>query len=287
MKILSGIKARENFIKGLKKEVALLKKAKITPTLAIILNNDSYASSVYVRNKSKLCADLGIKTKLFKLPAKTTNKQMLNLIDKLNKDKKINGLFVQLPTSNLIDDNAVINAISPLKDVDCFNNFNVGKTWTVSKNSRDLIKPCTAAGVIEILKYYKIKMDGKNVVIINRSNIVGKPLLTLFLLENATVTCCHSHTKNLKEITKKADIVVCAVGKAKQFDKSYFRNDAVIIDVGINRDPKTNKVCGDVKAESLKGFKGALTPVPGGVGPMTVLMLINNLVTLTRLQRRK
>lgn len=282
MKLMSGIKARQNFLKKLKKEIACLKKKNITPTLAIILNNDSYASSVYVANKQKLCKELGINSKLFKLPATTTTKKMLALIDKLNKDKKINGLFVQLPTSPLIDDDAVINAISPLKDVDCFHNENVGKIWT-AKDASNLIKPCTAAGIIELLKFHRIPMEGKSVAIVNRSNIVGKPLATLFLQENATPTILHSRSKNTKEICKQSDIVVVAVGKANYFDQSYFKKDAVIVDVGINRDIN-NKLCGDVCLKSLKNFKGWLSPVPGGVGPMTVLMLINNLVILTKKQ---
>lgn len=284
MKLLSGIKARQNYIKKLKKEVRLLKP---TPVLATILNNDSYASKVYIRNKTKLCHELGIKTKLYKMSGNTTNKQMVSLIQKLNKDKHINGLFVQLPTSKQIDNDLIVNTINPLKDVDCFNNVNVGKLWTAKEKNNDLLKPCTAVGIIELLKYYKIKLDGKNVVIVNRSNIVGKPLAALFLLENATVTCCHDHTKNLKSITKKADIVVVAIGKAKFFDQSYFKNNAIIIDVGINRDPHTNKVCGDIKIESFKNFKGAISPVPGGVGAMTTAMLANNLIKLTKIQRRK
>lgn len=284
MKLLSGIKARQNYIKKLKKEVRLLKP---TPVLATILNNDSYASKVYIRNKTKLCHELGIKTKLYKMSGNTTNKQMVSLIQKLNKDKHINGLFVQLPTSKQIDNDLIVNTINPLKDVDCFNNVNVGKLWTAKEKNNDLLKPCTAVGIIELLKYYKIKLDGKNVVIVNRSNIVGKPLAALFLLENATVTCCHDHTKNLKSITKKADIVVVAIGKAKFFDQSYFKNNAIIIDVGINRDPHTNKVCGDIKIESFKNFKGAISPVPGGVGAMTTTMLVNNLIKLTKIQRRK
>ncbi|MBQ0045615.1 MAG: bifunctional methylenetetrahydrofolate dehydrogenase/methenyltetrahydrofolate cyclohydrolase [Mycoplasma sp.] len=282
MKLLSGINARANFLKSLKRQVANLKKRNITPTLAIILNNDSYASSVYVANKQKLCKELGIKSKLFKLPASTTNKQMLALISRLNKDKKINGLFVQLPTSDKIDDDAVINAICPDKDVDCFHNQNVGKIWTASDAS-NLIKPCTAAGVIELLKFHRIPMEGKLVAIVNRSNIVGKPLATLFLQENATPVILHSRSKNTKEICKQADIVITAVGRAKFFDQSYFKKDAVIVDVGINRDAN-NKLCGDVNVESLKNFIGWLSPVPGGVGPMTVLMLINNLVILTKKQ---
>ncbi|XQP55079.1 MAG: bifunctional 5,10-methylenetetrahydrofolate dehydrogenase/5,10-methenyltetrahydrofolate cyclohydrolase [Mycoplasmoidaceae bacterium] len=282
MKLLSGINARANFLKSLSKQVAQLKKRHITPTLAIILNNDSYASSVYVANKQKLCKELGIKSKLFKLPASTTNKQMLALISRLNKDKKINGLFVQLPTSDKIDDDAVINAICPDKDVDCFHNQNVGKIWTASDAS-NLIKPCTAAGVIELLKFHRIPMEGKLVAIVNRSNIVGKPLATLFLQENATPVILHSRSKNTKEICKQADIVVAAIGRANFFDQSYFKKDAVIVDVGINRDAN-NKLCGDVNAKSLKNFKGWLSPVPGGVGPMTVLMLINNLVILTKKQ---
>jgi len=285
MKILSGLQAREAFLKKLTKEVTALKKHKVTPTLAIILNNDSYASSVYVSNKQKLCNLLGINSKIYKLSASTTNKEMLALINKLNKDPKINGLFVQLPTSDKINDEEVINAIDPNKDVDCFHNYNVGKIWT-SKNVDDLIKPCTAAGVIELLKYYNIDMEGKSVAIVNRSNIVGKPLAGLFIAQNATPTICHSRTRDLKKVCKQSDIVIAAIGKPNFFDKSYFKNDAIIIDVGINRD-KDNKLCGDVNVKSLRNFKGAISPVPGGVGPMTVLMLINNLVILTKKQINK
>lgn len=283
MKLLSGIKARNNFLKGLKHDIASLKKKHIVPTLAIILNNSNYASNVYIRNKENLCQDLGIKTKLYKLPSSTTNKQMLALINKLNRDKKINGLFVQLPTGNKINDDEVINAICPCKDVDCFHNFNVGKIWTTKQSTNSIIKPCTAAGIIELLKFYKIPLVGKNVTIINRSNIIGKPLATLLLQENATPTICHTKTKNIKDICKRSDIVVTAIGKANFFDQSYFKKDAIIIDVGINRG-KDNKVCGDVNIKSFKNFKGAISPVPGGVGPMTVLMLINNLVILTKRQ---
>lgn len=282
MKLMSGIEARENILKNIQNELASLKKKHIIPTLAVILNNDSRSSSVYVTNKQKLCQDLGINFKLFKLPNNTTNKKMLSLIKKLNNDKKINGLFVQLPTSDLIDNDLIIKSISPEKDVDCFHYCNVGKIWT-SKDIKDLIKPCTASAVIELLKFYKVSLEGKSVAIINRSNIIGKPLATLFLHENATPTICHSKTKNLKEICKRSDIVVTAVGKAKFFNKSYFKKDAVIVDVGINYDIN-NKLCGDVDIKSLKSFKGLISPVPGGVGPMTSLMAIKNLIILTKKQ---
>lgn len=284
MKLMSGIDARNHFLEHLKKQIASLKQKKITPTLAIILNNDSYASSVYVANKQKLCKELGLKSKLFKLPESTTTKQMLVLINKLNRDKNINGLFVQLPTGKNIDDDAVINAISPDKDVDCFHNYNVGKMWT-SRSIDDLIKPCTAAGVIELLKYHKIPLAGKSVAIVNRSNIVGKPLATLFLHEDATPIICHSHTKNLQKVCQNADIVVAAIGKANFFDKKYFKNNTIIVDVGINRDAN-NKLCGDVNIKTLESFNGYISPVPGGVGPMTVLMLINNLIILTKKQHK-
>jgi len=282
MKFLFGKEARENYLVNLKKQIALLKEKGITPSLAIILNNNSYASGVYVKNKIKLCSDLGVSARLFKLPESTTNKEMLDLINKLNNDKHINGLFVQLPVSKNIDADQMIQAIDPSKDVDCFNNINVGKIWT-SSSSDDLIKPCTPYGVIELLKYYNIDLNGKNVVIINRSNIVGKPLAALMLQQHATVTICHSRTKDLKAFTKNADIVVCAIGKPYFFDYTYFKKDAILIDVGINRDTK-NLLCGDIDISTFKDFDGAISPVPGGVGPMTVLMLINNLVIVTKKQ---
>jgi len=282
MKILSGIEARENYLANLKKQIDSLKEKGITPTLAIILNNDSYASGVYVKNKMKLCSDLGINAKLFKLPESTTNEEMLALINKLNHDKEINGLFVQLPVSKNINADEMIQAIDPNKDVDCFNNVNVGKIWTAS-SSDGLIKPCTPYGVIELLKYHNIDLSGKNVVIVNRSNIVGKPLAALMLQQNATVTICHSKTKDMKSFTKNADVVICAVGKPCFFDYTYFKKDAILIDVGINRDAN-NKLCGDINISTFKDFDGAISPVPGGVGPMTVLMLINNLVIVTKKQ---
>jgi len=282
MKLLSGKEARENYLAHLKKQIATLKEKGITPTIAIILNNESYASGVYVRNKMQLCSDLGINAKLFKLPESTTNDEMLALINKLNNDKEINGLFVQLPVSKNINADEMIQAINPEKDVDCFNNVNVGKIWTAS-HSDDLIKPCTPYGVIELLKYHKIDLTGKHVVIVNRSNIVGKPLAALMLQQNATVSICHSRTKDIKAFTKNADVVVCAVGKANFFDSTYFKKDAILIDVGINRDAN-NKLCGDIDISTFKDFDGAISPVPGGVGPMTVLMLINNLVIVTKKQ---
>ena len=284
MNILSGYKARDYLLTKLSKKIQYLKSHKIVPCLAIILNNNSYASSVYVANKQKLCAKLHIKSQLFKLNSSTTTQKMLQLIHKLNTDKKINGLFVQLPINKKVSEKMVIDAIDPIKDVDCFHNYNVGKIWT-AKQSTNIIKPCTPAGIIALLHYYHISLEGKNVLIINRSNIVGKPLAALLLQENATVTICHSKTKKLKNICKQADVVITAVGKPNYFDKSFFKNNAVIIDVGINRD-KNNKLCGDVAIDSFKNFHGYISPVPGGVVPMTVIILINNLINLTIYQNK-
>ena len=284
MKLLSGYKASDYFLIKLSKKIQYLRSINIVPCLAIILNDNSYASSVYVANKLKLCRKLHIKSKLFKLGLTTSTKKILRLIHKLNNDKTINGLSVLLPLNKKIPERLIIDAIDPTKDVDCFHNYNVGKMWTAKKLT-NVLKPCTPFGIMTLLNYYQISLESKNVLIINRSNIVGKPLAALLLQENASVNICHSKTKNLKSICKKADIVITAIGKAKYFDKSFFKNNAVIIDVGINRD-KNNKLCGDVNIESLKNFHGYISPVPGGVGPMTIVMLINNLVNLTIQQNK-
>lgn len=284
MKILYGYAARDRLLIKISKKIQYLKSHCIIPSLAVILNNNSHASLVYIANKQKICEKLHIKFKLFKLDQSSTAQEMLKLIHKLNNDKKINGIFVQLPISKKIPERIVIDAINPIKDVDCFHNYNVGKIWT-TKNEAIILSPCTPAGIIALFDYYQISLEGKNVVIVNRSNIIGKPLAALFLQKNATVTVCHSKTKGLKNICKKADIVITAIGQANYFDKSYFRNNAIIVDVGINWD-KNNKPCGDVNMSSLKKFHGYISPIPGGVGPLTVAMLINNLVNLTMIQNK-
>ena len=265
----------------IKKEINLLG---FKPTLTIIQVGENISSDIYVRNKIKLASDLNCETKLLKFNENITEEQLINEIKKLNNDVHTNGILVQLPIPKHINEQKIIESISPNKDVDCFCWKNIGKLWTC-RYSDAVLKSCTPMAVIELIKRSNIQIAGKHVVIIGRSNIVGKPLAALFLLENATVTICHSKTENIKKITQQADIVVAAIGKAKYFNGEYFNNNVVVIDVGINRDPITKKVCGDVDFESVKEKVAAITPVPGGVGPMTVMMVMKNLISLVKIQK--
>ncbi len=241
------------------------------PGLAVILVGDDPASQTYVKNKKKACDEVGFYSEEYRLPAETTQDELLKLIAKLNGDDKINGILVQLPVPKHIDDTAVIQAIAPEKDVDAFGYANVGK---IMIGNFDFV-PCTPAGVMQLLKAYNIDVCGKNAVVVGRSNIVGKPQAMLLLHENATVTIAHSKTQNLAEVTKAADILVCAVGKAKFITADMVKNGAVVIDVGMNRD-ENGKLCGDVDFENVKEKASYITPVPGGVGPMTITMLMKN-----------
>lgn len=241
------------------------------PGLAVILVGDDPASQTYVKNKKKACDEVGFYSEEYRLPAETTQDELLKLIAKLNGDDKINGILVQLPVPKHIDDTAVIQAIAPEKDVDAFGYANVGK---IMIGNFDFV-PCTPAGVMQLLKAYNIDVCGKNAVVVGRSNIVGKPQAMLLLHENATVTIAHSKTQNLAEMTKAADILVCAVGKAKFITADMVKNGAVVIDVGMNRD-ENGKLCGDVDFENVKEKASYITPVPGGVGPMTITMLMKN-----------
>ncbi len=256
----------------------------IRPTLAVILVGDDPASTVYVNNKKKACEFCGIESKSYELPFETTEEELLSLIDRLNKDKEINGILVQLPVPEHIDPDKVIEAISPLKDVDGFSTqsvgaLSIGKTGFVS---------CTPAGIIELLHSYDVEISGKNCVVMGRSNIVGKPMAMLLLRENGTVTVTHTRTRDIKEITGKADILVAAVGKPRMIDESYVKKGAVIIDVGIHRlDPEKNggrKLCGDVDFDSVFEKASLITPVPGGVGPMTIAMLMKNTLSAFDMQ---
>lgn len=242
-------------------------------SLAVILVGNDPASAVYVGNKKKACEYIGINSVSYELPESTTKEELLGIIDKLNKDDKINGILVQLPLPAHINEDEVIKAISPDKDVDGFHPENVGR---LSIGQKGFVS-CTPAGVIELLKRSNIDIEGKNCVVIGRSNIVGKPMSLLLLRENGTVTITHSRTKNLKEYTKNADILVVAIGKPKFIDADYVKEGACVIDVGIHRG-EDGKLCGDVDYESVKEVAGALTPVPGGVGPMTIAMLMKNCV---------
>lgn len=252
-------------------EAENLKKEGINPGLAVIIVGDDPASKVYVNNKKKACAEIGIYSEEYALPAETTQDELLELIDKLNNKDDISGILVQLPVPKHIDEETIINAISPKKDVDAFHPVNVGK---IMVGNYDFV-PCTPAGVMELIKESGIDVAGKECVIVGRSNIVGKPQAMLLLHANGTVTICHSKTKNLKEVTKRADILVAAVGIPEMITGDMIKEDAVVIDVGINRiAPK--KLVGDVHFESAEKVAGAITPVPGGVGPMTIAMLMRN-----------
>lgn len=263
----------------LKEKVAALKEQGTEICLAVIQVGCDPASSVYVGNKKKACAYIGIRSESYELPEETTEEELLALIDKLNRDDKVNGILVQLPVPKHIDEDKIIKAISPKKDVDGFHPMSVG---ALSIGQPGFVS-CTPAGVIQLIKRSGISIEGKECVVIGRSNIVGKPMSMLLLRENGTVTTCHSRTKNIKEVCKRADILVVAIGKPKMIDASYVKEGATVIDVGIHRD-ENNKLCGDVDFDSVEPIAGAITPVPGGVGPMTIAMLMNNCVESINIQ---
>lgn len=279
MTIIDGKKVSATVKDKVKKETEILKSKGITPGLAVILVGDDPASRVYVNNKKKACEYVGFKSEEFNLPASTTQDELLSLVDELNGRKDINGILCQLPLPDGLDENAVIEAISPEKDVDAFHKQNVGR---IMIGDYDFL-PCTPAGIMEMLHEYNISVEGKECVVIGRSNIVGKPMAMLLLHENGTVTICHSRTKNLKEITSKADILVAAIGKAKFVTADMIKENAVVIDVGMNRDEK-GKLCGDVDFENVKDKCSYITPVPGGVGPMTIATLMKNTLKAAKLQ---
>ncbi len=264
---------------AIKNEVAELKAKGVTPGLAVIIVGDDPASRVYVNNKKKACADLGMLSEEYALPAETTNEELLSLINELNGRKDINGILCQLPLPRHLDEKAVINAIAPEKDVDAFHPVNVGGIMTGDYS----FLPCTPAGVMQMLKHYNIETAGKHCVVIGRSNIVGKPMAMLMLHANATVTICHSRTQNLAEECKRADILIAAVGIAKFVKPDMVKEGAVVIDVGMDRD-ENGKLCGDVDFDSVEPICSAISPVPGGVGPMTISMLMRNTLTAAKLQ---
>ena len=266
----------------LKEKVAQLKDKGIDITLAVIQVGNDPASTVYVGNKKKACEFIGIGSKSFELKEETTQEELLSLVQQLNEDDSINGILVQLPLPKHIDEDVIIKAINPKKDVDGFHPYNVG---ALSIGEKGFVS-CTPAGIVELCKRYNIEIEGKECVVIGRSNIVGKPMAQLLLRENGTVTIAHSRTKNLKEVTKRADILVVAVGKPKMIDRSYVKEGAVVIDVGIHRG-EDNKLCGDVDFADVEPIAGAITPVPGGVGPMTIAMLMKNCVESVEVQERK
>ena len=261
----------------LKAEVAQLKEKGIVPCLAVIQVGNDPASSVYVNNKKKACAYIGIESLSYELEDSVSQEELLQLVGDLNKNSKVNGILVQLPLPKHIDENAIIHAIAPEKDVDGFHPETVGNMCIGSKG----FLPCTPAGVIQLLKRSNIEISGKECVVVGRSNIVGKPMAILLLRENGTVTITHSRTKDLKEVTKRADILVAAIGKPKFITSEYIKEGAVVIDVGIHRN-ENNKLCGDVDFDDVIDKVSAITPVPGGVGPMTIAMLMNNCVETVR-----
>lgn len=281
MKIINGKEISERIRQELKLQVEELTKQKgKVPGLATILVGEDPASQVYIGSKIKACSQIGVKSFHNNLPADSTQEEIINLIHKLNNDENVNGILLQLPLPKGLNPDKCIEAILPSKDVDGLHPYNAGmltlvKSWQEIIDQKLLVS-CTPMGVIYLLKYSNIDIKGKNVVVIGRSNLVGKPVSMLMLANNATVTMAHSATKNLQDITKKADIVICAIGKANMVNKDFIKEGATVIDVGINR--VDGKLCGDVDFESVKDMNIDITPVPGGVGPMTITMLLHNTV---------
>lgn len=275
MKLLEGKKVAQALDETMTKRVEELKKKGVTPGLAVILVGDNSASAVYVRNKKRRAEKLGIDFQLIHFDATVTEDELLQKIDELNHDEKVDGFIVQLPVPDHIDEDKVIEAIDPRKDVDGFTPISVGNLWI----GTPLTKSATASGILMMLDHYNVDLDGKNVVIVGRSNIVGKPTAALMLDRNATVTITHSHTKNLKEITSKADVLVVAIGKAKFITKEYVKDQAIVVDVGMDRD-ENGKLCGDVDFDDVKQKAAMMTPVPGGVGPMTITALVDQVIEL-------
>lgn len=279
-KIIDGKAISAEIKEELKGKVAEYKKQGVEITLAVVKVGNDPASAVYVRNKEKACEYVGITSRTLALPEETTEEELLKVVNDLNEDKAVNGILVQLPLPKHIDESKVLLAIDSDKDVDGFHPVNVGKMVI----GEETFLPCTPAGIIEMLKRTDVEISGKECVVIGRSNIVGKPMSMLMLKENATVTIAHSRTKDLKEVTKRADILIAAIGKAKFVTADYVKEGAVIIDVGMDRD-ENGKLCGDVDFDSVSQVASAITPVPGGVGPMTVTMLLVNCLRSVELNK--
>ncbi|MBQ8981251.1 MAG: bifunctional methylenetetrahydrofolate dehydrogenase/methenyltetrahydrofolate cyclohydrolase FolD [Eubacterium sp.] len=279
MQIIDGKAVSKAVKESVKAECEQLKAKGVTPGLAVILVGDDSASQVYVRNKEKACEECGFYSEKYAIPADTTQKELNALVDKLNKDPKINGILCQLPLPSHLDDKEVINRIDPIKDVDAFHPVNVGAIMIGDYN----FLPCTPAGVMELIHSTGVDVSGKKAVVMGRSNIVGKPMAMLLLHENATVEITHSRTQNLSEITSGADILIAAIGKAKFVKSDMVKEGAVVIDVGMDRD-ENGKLCGDVDFEDVKDKCSYITPVPGGVGPMTIAMLMKNTLTAAKIQ---
>jgi methylenetetrahydrofolate dehydrogenase (NADP+)/methenyltetrahydrofolate cyclohydrolase len=276
MKILNGKKLADKYIRILSRRVATMKKK---PVLAMVLVGNDPASKIYVGRKKIFCEKAGIGSQIFTFPEKTSEKKILEIIDGLNNSQNISAIMVQLPLPKHIDKNKIIEAIDPRKDADCLHPLNFGK-FTQEGEKYSVVAPATPLGIIKLLEEYKVKIEGKNAVIVGRSNIVGKPTAQMLLNRNATVTICHSHTKNLKSYTQKADIIVVATGKMNMITADMVQKGVVVIDVGVNRG-ENKKVFGDVDFKSVSKKASFITPVPGGVGPMTIAMLLWNTVRLT------
>lgn len=273
-KLIDGKKISGEIKDELKEKVAQLKEKGVEVTLAVIQVGNDPASTVYVGNKKKACAYIGINSLAYELPEETTQEELLNLVRQLNDREDVNGILVQLPLPAHIDEDTVIRTIAPEKDVDGFHPQSVGQ---LSIGQKGFVS-CTPAGIIQLLKRSGIEIDGKECVVVGRSNIVGKPMAMLLIRENGTVTVCHSHTRDLKEVTRRADILVVAIGKRQFITADYVKEGATVIDVGMHR-KEDGKLCGDVDFDSVEPVAGAITPVPGGVGPMTIAMLMNNCVS--------
>lgn len=278
--IIDGKAISQQVKDELKEKVAQLKEQQKKVSLAVIQVGNNPASCVYVKNKQKACEYIGIDSLSYQLEESTSQKELIDLIQQLNEREDVNGILVQLPLPEHMNEDEVIHTISPNKDVDGFHPMNVGN---LSIGAKSFVS-CTPAGVIELLKRSKIDIEGKECVVIGRSNIVGKPMVQLMLNENATVTICHSRTKNLKEVTKRADILIVAIGKPRFITADYVKEGAVVIDVGIHR-MENGKLCGDVDYENVFEKTSAITPVPGGVGPMTIAMLMKNCVDSLEIQK--
>ena len=275
--IIDGKQISAQIKEELREEAAAYKARGIEAALAVIQVGKDPASSIYVRNKKKACAYVGVRSESYELPRETTQEALLALIEELNGRADIQGILVQLPLPSHIDEDAVIRAIAPEKDVDGFHPESVGRMCIGEQG----YLPCTPAGIIQLLKRSGVSIEGKECVVVGRSNIVGKPMALLMLRENATVTITHSRTKDLREVCRRADILIVAIGKPRFITKEYVKEGAVVIDVGIHRD-ENNKMCGDVDFADVEPVAGAITPVPGGVGPMTIAMLMNNCLEAIR-----
>ena len=275
--LIDGKQISKEIKEELKIEVEHLKQQGREICLAVVQVGNNPASTVYVNNKKKACAYIGIRSESYELPETITERELLELVERLNTDEKVSGILIQLPLPKTLNEEKILRAISPEKDVDGFHPVSVGRLWLGEKG----FLSCTPAGIIQLLKRSGISIEGKECVVVGRSNIVGKPMAALLLRENATVTIAHSKTRNLKEVTKRADILIAAVGHQQMIDDTYIKEGAVVIDVGMHRNAQ-NKLCGDVDFEKVKEKASAITPVPGGVGPMTIAMLMNNCLETAR-----